>query len=309
MKSAVTFLIFNRPDPTQKVFEMIRAAKPPQLFVVADAPRPDRPGEAEKCAAVRAVIDQVDWKCEVIKNYSEENLGCGRRISSGINWVFEQVESSIFLEDDCLPHPSFFNFCDELLERYKDDTRVMSIGGTNILDKWKSDVQSYHFSYYGSIWGWAAWRRSWKHYDYQMKTWALGEVRSAIHSVLVDREQIKNREKIFSEMALLGAKSQNLHTWDYQWLFSRLSQSGLSILPSVNLVSNIGFDKNATHTKNSIPGISNLETSSVSFPLEHPSCVAVDRNYDRKHYEKVFRERSFLQRMVQKLTKLLNLPA
>src|SRR5262245_26909140 len=131
MRTPVAFIVFNRPDLTERVFAEIARARPPKLLVVADGPRPDVAGEAEKCVATRAIIDRVDWQCDVLTNYSDRNLGCGRRPSSGLRWVFEQVEEAIILEDDCLPHPTFFQFCEELLERYRDDKRVMHISGNN----------------------------------------------------------------------------------------------------------------------------------------------------------------------------------
>ena len=168
MLTPIVFLIFNRPDTTKRVFEAIRQAKPKKLLVVADGPRDDRQGEAEKCAAVRSIIDTVDWDCKVLTNYADVNLGCGLRVSSGLDWVFEQVEEAIILEDDCLPHPSFFPFCEEMLDLYRHDERIMHIAGTNSLEEWKSDVQSYHFSYTGGIWGWATWQRAWKYYHFKM---------------------------------------------------------------------------------------------------------------------------------------------
>ena len=147
MKTPVAFIIFNRPDTTKRVFEAIRHAKPPKLLVIADGPRADRPGEAEKCAAAREIIEGVDWECEVLTNYSDVNLGCGKRVSTGIDWVFDQVEEAIILEDDCLPNPSFFKFCELMLEQYRHDQRIMSISGTNYLETWKSSIQSYYFSY------------------------------------------------------------------------------------------------------------------------------------------------------------------
>jgi hypothetical protein len=152
LKTPVAFLVFNRPESTIKVFEEIRRARPPRLLVAADGTRADRPGEAEKCAAVRAIIDTVDWPCEVLKNYSDVNLGCKVRVSSGLDWVFEQVEEAIILEDDCLPHPTFFRFCEELLERYRYDERVGIISGDNFLFGVRRTQDSYYFSRYAHIW-------------------------------------------------------------------------------------------------------------------------------------------------------------
>ena len=149
----VAFIIFNRPDTTKRVFAEIAKARPPKLLVIADGPRADHPADVEKCAAVRAIIDGVDWDCEVLKNYSDVNLGCKRRVSSGLDWVFDTVEEAIILEDDCLPHPTFFRFCEEMLEKYRDDKRIAMISGDNLQFGRKRTGYSYYFSRYPHIWG------------------------------------------------------------------------------------------------------------------------------------------------------------
>jgi hypothetical protein len=299
MKTPIAFLVFNRPDQTKKVFEAIRKAKPEKLLVVADGPRKERSGEAEKCNAVRAVVEQIDWNCEVLRNYSEVNLGCKQRVSTGIDWIFEQVEEAIILEDDCFPHPAFFSFCEELLCRYQDDERIMMISGTNYLHEWKSTVQSYHFSYYGGIWGWASWRRAWKYYDVSMKLWSETEVKDRVRDVLCDEEQYKARSEIFDKTF-----AGEIDTWDYQWSFARLSQSGLSIVPSVNLISNIGFGQDATHTTSDAATLSNLSTLDLKLPLEFNQVVAVDRDYDRKLFERVSGKEPLLSKLNRKLVKI-----
>lgn len=278
MNTAVAFLIFNRPGPTQQVFEAIRQAKPPKLLVVADGPRTHKLGEAEKCAATRSIIEQVDWDCEVIKNYSDTNLGCGLRVSSGLNWVFEQVEEAIILEDDCIPDQTFFQFCDELLEKYRDDEQVMMICGTNPLPEWKSSQQSYHFSYISVAWGWASWRRAWKHYDFHMKLWALPEVRDRIRDVIGNIRDYSLVKKIFDNMY-----AGKIDTWDYQWFFTRLSQMGLVITPALNLVRNVGFGEDATHWKSKKED-PDRKVYSMSFPLKAPPALAPDRDYDNMRY-------------------------
>ena len=288
MKTPVAFLIFNRPDTTEKVFEKIRQAKPPKLLVIADGPRVDHPDEAEKCAAARAIIDSVDWECEVLKNYSDENLGCKQRVSSGLDWVFENVEEAIILEDDCLPHPTFFRFCEELLEKYRDDERVMKIDGTNILSGWKSNTQSYHFSCFGFIWGWASWRRAWNHYDVDMKLWSEPEAKNRVRDVICDHKQYLLVERRFDK-----TQAGLIDSWDYQWTLARILQSGLSIIPSVNLISNIGFTKDATHTKTDSKGMSNLQSHQISFPLIEPVAIAVDRDYDRQRRKRANRKNLF----------------
>ncbi len=171
IKTPVVVIIFKRTDTTEKVFEAIRLAKPPKLFVIADGPRADHPGEAEKCEAARAIIERVDWECEVLKNYSDTNLGCAKRVSSGLDWVFSNVEEAIILEDDCVPHLTFFPFCEELLEKYRYDTRIASISGQNVQFGRERTNYSYYFSRYNHCWGWATWRRAWQHFDFDMKLW------------------------------------------------------------------------------------------------------------------------------------------
>lgn len=292
LETPVVFLVFNRPDTTAKVFESIRQAKPRQLFVVADGPRLNYPGEAEKCAATRAIVDQgVDWECEVLKDYAEENLGLKWRVSTGLDWVFATVEEAIILEDDCVAHPSFFPFCQELLAKYRHDERVMMINGTNILGTWKADHQSYHFSYFGSCWGWASWRRAWQYYDVEMKLWTDQEAQQRIRDVIVDEQQYRKCWEFFE-----ATYYERANSWAYRWFFARLCQSGLLITPAVNLIANIGFNQEGTNTKKDIKGVGNLPTAEISFPLQHPACVAVDRQYDYLRYQKTWAE-NWLQRM------------
>ncbi|MGL4501639.1 MAG: glycosyltransferase family 2 protein, partial [Planktothrix sp.] len=244
MKNAVAFLVFNRPETTQRVFEQIRKAQPLKLLVVADGPRSDRPGESEKCAAVRAIIDRVDWDCEVLKNYSETNLGCKRRISSGIDWVFQMVEEAILIEDDCLPQPSFFPYCEELLERYRDDTRVMHIAGTNLGISGKNTKESYYFSRRTHIWGWATWRRAWQQYDVNMSLWPELKKQNRLIEMVGNQPEAQKKTEIFDKV--YGGE---IDTWDYQWHFTCLVNGNSSIMPNTNMVENIGFQKDAsTHT-------------------------------------------------------------
>jgi hypothetical protein len=171
IKTPVAFIIFNRPQTTEAVFAEIARARPRQLLVIADGARTDHPDDSEKCSAARAVINRVNWDCDVSTNYAETNLGCKQRVSSGLDWVFGLVEKAIILEDDCLPEPTFFHFCQELLERYCDDWRVMHISGDNFQLGHRRSSDSYYFSRYSHVWGWATWQRAWKFYDVEMKLW------------------------------------------------------------------------------------------------------------------------------------------
>ncbi len=288
LKTPVAFLVFNRPDTTERVFEEIRRAKPPVLLVVADGPRSDRPDEARQCEAVRAIIDRVDWECEVLKNYSDLNLGCKHRVSSGLDWVFENVDQAIILEDDCLPHPTFFRFCEELLEKYRDDKRVMHISGTNFQSGWKRDIYSYYFSNYGSIWGWASWKRAWNLYDLEMRLYPEIKEKKYLLDICGNRQEMKFREEIFNAVFY-----NSLNTWDYQWTFARLVNSGLSIVPKVNLISNIGFGgENSTHMSSKTDLRSNMPVSAIEFPLLHPPFMIRDKISDDRFYRKFLKKKT-----------------
>jgi hypothetical protein len=311
MKTPVALIIFNRPEHTERVFEVIRQAQPPKLLVIADGARADRPGEVEKCAAARAIIDRVDWDCEVLKNFSEVNLGCAIRPATGISWVFEQVEEAIILEDDCIPDRSFFGFCDELLERYRHDSRVMHISGNNFWSHTNQFDHSYAFSRYTLSWGWATWRRAWEKYDLQMKQWPQVKQQNLLRNVLIDQEVANSWMKIFQNVI-----DENSDVWDYQWTLTCWLQSGLAILPNVNLVSNVGFGVDATHTFSAdtncdeLPSFS-VPASAIPLPLTHPDFVLRDVALDEFIQEKLYdyyptlRKRLKLKRIKRKIGRIL----
>lgn len=270
LETPVAFLIFNRPDTTRRVFAEIARAKPKKLLVIADGPRHE--AEAEKCQAARAVIDQIDWDCELLTNFSDVNLGCKRRVSSGLDWVFEQCEEAIILEDDCLPHPSFFHFCAELLNRFRDDERVMTISGNSFLGDTKIIGESYYFGRFFQAWGWASWRRAWRLYDSHMRTWPVVRDSPSLLRGLVDESLIDYWRDTFNRVA-----RGEIDTWDYQWFYSCWIQNALSVMPAVNLITNVGFGSDATHTKDVVHTMANVTNSEISFPLSHPDYVL--RNY------------------------------
>lgn len=283
LKAPVAFIIFNRPDTTEKVFNEIAKAKPSKLLVIADGPRVHRDGEAARCAETRKIIERVDWECDVLTNYSDSNLGCKNRVASGIDWVFEQVPEAIILEDDCLPHPDFFRFCDELLELYRDDKRVSMIGGSNLQFGTKRGAASYYFSRFNHIWGWASWRRAWQHYDSDAKLWPEFRDANWLAALFEDRAVQK-----FWAGAFESVYQKKIDTWDYQWVLAAWTQGMLTILPSVNLISNIGFGAGATHTHGDSPYAS-LATGSLAFPLTHPAIVLPHREADEFTARGMFR--------------------
>ena len=284
MRTPVAVIIFNRPEVTERVFAEIARARPKQLLVIADGPRPEHTGEAEKCAATRAIIERVDWDCEVSKNYSDVNLGVGRRPATGLHWIFEQVEESIILEDDCLPHPTFFRYCDELLEKYRDDERVMHISGGNLHFSDKQSPFSYFFSCYCWSWGWASWRRAFQYYDPDIKLWPTLRDTPWLSDILGDPSVVEFWKRKFDLSYTTGLE----HTgWDWQWLFACWAHRGLSILPRTNLISNIGFGEDATHTKRIDHQRANVPTLEMGFPLTHPPCMVRDTEADRRIIERL----------------------
>ena len=298
LKTPVAFIIFNRPDTTLRVFEEIRRARPLKLLVVADGPRPDRPGESERCEAVRSIISRVDWPCDVSTNYSDVNLGCKRRVSSGLDWIFSLVEEAIILEDDCLPDPTFFPFCSELLEKYRDDERIMVISGDNFQFHHKRTNYSYYFSDYVHVWGWASWRRAWKKYDVNIGLWQELQNDRAFHQLFPDRRIVRYWESVFEK-----TYRNEIDTWDYQWLFACLIHHGLSIMPNRNLVSNIGFANGATHPA-AAEIFSDMARYPMQFPLAHPPYVIRDRQADA-YTERTMFLTPFFKKVTKRLRRLL----
>lgn len=281
LTTPVAFLIFNRPDTTSRVFEAIRQAKPPKLLVVADGARLDKTGEAEKCAATRAIINQVDWECEVLTNYADVNLGCRKRVSSGLDWIFEQVEEAIILEDDCLPHPTFFRYCQELLDKYRDDERIMMISGDNFQFGSNRTEYSYYFSRYGHCWGWASWRRAWTKYDNSMQLWQELRDNGWLNEILQNDQVVAYWSRIFQGVY------DGFSSWDYIWQYILWINRGLTILPNINLVSNIGFGS-GTHTTTDNNKLANMTVEAVKFPLKHPPFVIRNTQADNLTEETIF---------------------
>lgn len=276
INTPVLLIIFNRPATTQRVFEKIRRAKPPKLFVSADGPRPGNQEDIKNCQAAREIIKQIDWDCELYTNFREENYGCMMGPCSAITWFFENVDEGIIFEDDCVPHPTFFRFCEELLARYRDDERVMTISGDNFLFGKKRAAYSYYFSRYPHIWGWATWRRAWQYFDADIRLWPEIKEGNWLADWFDNKKLIKTFTRLFDQVY----KGEIVTVWDYQWTFASLLQNGFTILPSVNLVSNIGFLPDGTHTKR-VNAVANMPTAPMVFPLSHPPCVLRDFAADR----------------------------
>lgn len=274
----VLFLIFNRPDTTRQVFEVIRRARPSHLFIAADGPRPNIDGEEEKCQTAQEIVKQVDWDCEVKTLFRKENLGCKTAVSSAISWFFEHVEEGVILEDDCLPSDSFFSFCAELLEKYRNDQRVMMISGDNFQDGIKRGDASYYFSSIPWIWGWATWRRAWRLYDREMKMFP-DFVRLGRMSELITDRHVRN----YRWQQFIPVYEGHVDTWDYQWIYSILVNGGLTIVPNVNLIRNIGFAAESTHTCNETSKFANIPSKDLHV-IAHPPDVFPNREADQYFY-------------------------
>jgi hypothetical protein len=242
-KSAVLFIIFNRPDTTHTVFEQIRVVKPPRLYIAADGPRADRPGEVALCEQAREIVDKIDWPCEAKSLFRDTNLGCKEAVSGAITWFFEQEEEGIILEDDCLPAISFFKFCDTLLIKYRLDQNIRHISGDNFQYGKKWGDASYYFSNLTHVWGWASWRRVWKDYDKELSRYTEEDAADKLSAIFADPLIVESWLHIFKEL-----KAGKIDTWDFQLAFTNLFNNGLCIIPNDNLVSNIGFGEHATHT-------------------------------------------------------------
>jgi hypothetical protein len=278
----VALFLFNRADPTERVFRRIAEAKPSKLLIIADGPR----NEAERagCRAARKVTEKVDWTCEVRRNYSEENLGCRRRMYSGIDWVFSLCDEAILLEDDCLPHPTFFRFCAELLKRYRDDERVMMISGDNMQLGRRWTGNSYYFSAITHIWGWATWRRAWRHHDAAMSDWPAHRD-TDFPGDFVPCEAGRRFYRKMMDDTYTG----KLNAWSLGWMYAAWKLRALTVLPEVNLISNIGYGEGATHTRK-VDQFAELPVEAMKFPLRHPAEVACHVEADQHFFEMEIKE-------------------
>ena len=281
MEVPIAFFIFRRPEETGRGFEQIRKARPPKLFIVADGGR--TPEEHEICKKARAVAERIDWPCEVKKNYANKNLGCKFRVSSGLDWVFKNAEEAIILEDDTLPHPTFFRFAEELLKRFRNEPKVTHISGVNFQQKnskFRSDA-SYYFSRVSQIWGWATWRRAWKNYDVFMERWPEIKKNGLLYKIFRDPAIADYWDYRFSEVYSNRDSKNPTETWDSQWVFACLVNGDLAINPAVNLVTNIGTGAQGTQTKSGKEKrLSNIPLTPMEFPLCHPEIIIPDEVAD-----------------------------
>lgn len=274
-QTPIAYIVFNRPQHTEKTFAVLREQRPSQLFIIADGPRAGHPTDGEGCAAVRRIVANVDWPCEVHRKYADSNLGLKKNVSQGLDWVFSEVERAIVLEDDCVAHPDFFRFCNALLERYVDDERVLAITGNNFQNGRLRGEASYYFSKYNHCWGWASWRRAWKHYQGDLPFWLEWSKSEDWREKMPDPVERRYWSNIFERVC-----AGQIDSWAYPWTASVWYQGGLTATPNVNLVSNIGFGMDSTHTAAADSPLADMATNAIG-ELRHPRIIAQDAAADR----------------------------
>lgn len=290
----VAFIVFKRLDTMKEVFKSIRAIEPNKLYVISDAAREGNDTEEEKVKNVRSYIEQhVDWPCEVIKVYADKNMGCKNRIVSGLDYVFSKENKAIILEDDCVPSQEFFDFCSELLDYYENDERIMMISGCNPIQEYPMEY-SYTFSLLSSIWGWATWSRAWQKYDGNISSWKDVEKKGLIKN-LYETYTYSYLKENFN----LVYEHKN-DTWDYQWEYARIINSGLGIVPKQNMIKNIGFGEDATHTIGNTPKNINFSWNNIKEIIAHPPYVMRDWFYDKAYQDK-FMKKSRVKRVIKKI--------
>ena len=273
----IAILNFNRPHLTRRVFEVVRQIKPRRLLLIADGPRPSRPDDIQLCAEVRAIFDEIDWDCEVSRKFSDTNLGSFKSNSSGLNWVFDTVEEAIIIEDDCVPSLSFFPYCEELLERYRDDPRVAVISGINLGFPVKSlKTDSYFFSAYTLNWAWASWRRVWKQVDMEMPWWEQETGREMLRTLFPRSGEWKYWYELYERIH----SGEMKNAWDYQLILSSFRHSQYCVFPKVNLVSNVGFGPDGTNVTDSSSLMHDFPKGEMVFPLVHPVDVSRSSSVD-----------------------------
>ena len=286
LTTPVLFVIFNRPETTREVFEAIRQARPPRLYVAGDGPRHDRPGEEERVAEVRRyVVENVDWDCDVKTRFGSENLGCKDGVSKAISWFFENEDAGIILEDDCLPDQTFFVYCQRLLDRYRNDDRVMHVAGSCQMRN-LDERESYFFSKYPQVWGWATWKDAWSKFSLETSSFDA-EFREVSGQFSLDEE------KSYWEKMLRRYFAGRIDTWDYPWQFSIWRHRGLAIYPTRNLVRNIGFGADSTHTDRwkDDRGFGDAEFQSIK-EIIHPETVQVNVEMDNRVFMETYRKRA-----------------
>jgi len=299
MQAPVLLILFNRPDTTSVVFQAIRKARPDKLYIFADAPRTGNNTDVILCNEVKNIVSVVDWECNVHKFYSDKNLGCGPGPAAAITWAFENEDRLIILEDDCVPANSFFPFCNELLEKYKDDERIWTVSGNNYYEEIIIPY-SYIFSNYGHSWGWATWKRCWNYFDIEMKQLSHFFEIGGFENVFSNKKEIKYFDNYYRR--IMDNSKYNKHVWDSQANFAVKSNRGLSIVPAKNLVKNIGYQGTHSKTEGKFHNRATDENYSIS---THPIFALPYIHYDKYSFKKHYLEpQNLIKRIGRKVNKL-----
>jgi hypothetical protein len=286
-QTPVLLIIFNRPDTTREVFNIIRQIQPKYFFIAADGPRNNVPGDNEKCIEARSIIELIDWKCEIQTLFRNENRGCGRGPSEAISWFFEKVDKGIILEDDCLPSEYFFTFMEIMLKKYENNPKIMMVAGTNFLGTWKATRQKYFFSSFTHTWGWATWKRAWDLFDYELKNWSKNDSNYRLKNILPNNKIYRRFKEVIDYTKI---NNEKISWWDFQWCYTTLINHGLCLVPSINLVTNIGIGSDSTHTFNPHDKATPvLKRGAIigNLIIENPSEEA-DSKFDKKYFFSVF---------------------
>ena len=278
----ILYLVFNRPELTRKSLACLRAIRPATLYVVADGPRATVPDDTSHCDETRQVVDEgIDWPCSVHKRYRPVNLGCRHSVAAAITWFFEQEPEGIILEDDCLPTPSFFPYCEAMLTQYRHDTRIFHIAGVNLMPTPVPSQDSYYFSKFPHVWGWASWHRAWKNYDVTMSSWPQFKATNLMSGICPNPREQSFYTDIFDRV-----HSRQIDTWDFQWFYTCWSNHALTIVPRHSLVSNCGFGPDATHTRKQNPRFADMSTTDLDISkIQHPPFIACNGSLDTQLFD------------------------
>lgn len=306
---SILLIFFARPETLKKVFDEIKKARPAKLFLACDGARENVPGEIERVEECKKIVSDIDWDCEVFKHYSDENLGCGKGPKTAISWAFEHTDQLVIMEDDCVPAESFFSYMEEMLNYYKNDSRIGIISGFNHFYEWNCGNNSYCFTKYGATLGWGTWKRVWEKYDFHVDLIKDEYCKKLIKKEISNKKAMQSRLKSW-QTANVETYKKKVNYWDIQFGFVKYSQSYLCVVPKTNLIYNIGVGLGSTHTEQEkkkewkLGQVLFMPTKDLCFPLHHPKYVICDREYDKKCFKKVL-HKSFVTKVVNKLGRMI----
>jgi hypothetical protein len=311
IKTPVLLIFFSRPDTFRLVFNEVKKARPAKLFLACDGPRDSVDNDIHAIKECRNIAEDIDWECEVYKNYLDTNVGCGTMPYTSIKWALNYVDRLIILEDDCVPNFSFFGFMEDALEQYINDTRIGMVSGTNHFFEWNCGLNSYCFTKTGAIWGWGTWARVWEKYSFGVKGIESKYLKELLFKEINLKQIAKKRIKKWENINKDVSKGKSITYWDYQFGYLKYTQSYLTIVPKYNLITNIGIGEDSTHAKNTLKmkwklgEMFFIPTKEIEFPIRHPEAIICDRKYDEKYYKEIGNP-NILYRIKRKILKLLD---